>query len=258
MPAMNAVPTAPPARVPLLLLPGLLGDREAWAAVIARLPAELDIRVPAAGAGISLAATAERVLDGAPPVFALAGHSMGGRIAVEIVHRAPQRVARLALLDTGYRPLAPGDAGAAERAGRMALLELARTEGMRAMARVWVRPMVAPERLADDALIEAIVAMFARRTPEDFAGQIEAILGRRDATDVLRAIACPTLVLCGADDRWSTPAQHEEIARLVVGSRLTIVPECGHMAPMERTDAVAAALCDWLASDADSPSARAA
>ena len=86
---------------------------------------------------------------------------------------------------------------------------------MRAMARAWVQPMVHPERLADAALIEAILDMFARRTPQQFAGQIEALLARPDATDVLRAVTCPALVLCGRDDAWATPQQHEEMAALM-------------------------------------------
>ena len=161
---------------------------------------------------------AERVLADAPPTFALAGHSMGGRVALEVVRRAPGRVERLALLDTGCRARPPGAAGDGERAGRLALLASAREHGMRAMARTWVQPMVHPERLADAALIDAIVAMFARRTPQQFAGQIEALLARPDATDVLRAVACPALVLCGREDGWAPPSQHEEMAALMPGA----------------------------------------
>jgi len=150
------------------------------------------------------------------------------------------------LLDTGYRARPAGAAGDDERAGRLALLATAREQGMRAMARAWVQPMVHAERRADAALIGAILDMFERRTPAQFAGQIEALLGRPDATDVLRATTAPTLVLCGRDDGWSPPAQHEEMAMLVPGSRLAILERCGHMAPMERADAVGAALVEWL------------
>jgi pimeloyl-ACP methyl ester carboxylesterase len=190
---------------------------------------------------------AERVLADAPPTFALAGHSMGGRVALEVVRRAPGRVERLALLDTGCRARPPGAAGDGERAGRHALLASAREHGMRAMARTWVQPMVHPERLADAALIDAILAMFARRTADQFEGQIEALLARPDATDVLRAVACPVLFLCGREDGWAPPSQHEEMAALVPGARLAILDRCGHMAPMERPEAVGAALVEWLA-----------
>lgn len=230
----------------LLLLPGLLCDAAAWAPVLPHVGRAAECSIPDYADETSLGAMAERVLADAPPTFALAGHSMGGRVALEIVRRAPGRVVRLALLDTGCRARPPGAAGEAERAGRLALLATARERGMREMARTWVQPMVHPERLADDALIEAILAMFARRTPLQFAGQIEALLARPDATDVLRAVACPALVLCGREDGWAPPAQHEEMAALIPGSRLTILDRCGHMAPMERPDAVGAALAEWL------------
>ena len=183
---------------------------------------------------------AERALAEAPPTFALAGHSMGGRVALEIVRRARERVSRLALLDTGFRPRPAGAAGEDEKARRLALLALARAEGMRAMAREWVRPMVHPDRLADIALIEAILDMLERRTPAEFAGQIEALLARPDATPLLPSIRCPTLVLCGRDDAWSTLAQHEEMAARIPGARLAVVERCGHMAPMERPREVGA------------------
>ncbi len=230
----------------LLLLPGLLCDRAVWLHVLPRFGELAECRIPEYHDETSLGAMAERVLATAPPTFAVAGHSMGGRVALEIVRRAPERVERLALLDTGHRARPAGSAGDDERAGRLALLATARAQGMRAMARTWVQPMVYPERRADAALIDAILDMFERRTPAQFAGQIEALLTRPDATAVLRTIACPTLLLSGREDGWSPPAQHEEMAALIPGSRLTILEHCGHMAPMERPDAVGEALVEWL------------
>ncbi|MEP7182940.1 MAG: alpha/beta fold hydrolase [Betaproteobacteria bacterium] len=230
----------------LLLLPGLLCDRAVWAPVLPRLERSAECRVPDYADETSLSAMAQRVLRDAPPTFALAGHSMGGRVALEIVRRAPERVTHLALLDTGFRARPAGAAGEDERARRLALLALAQEQGMRAMARAWVQPMVYPARLADAALIDAVLGMFERRTPAQFAGQIEALLARPEATELLRTIACPTLVLCGRADGWSTPAQHEEVAALIPGSRLAIVEDGGHMAPMERPDAVGAAMRTWL------------
>ena len=189
----------------LLLLPGLLCDRAAWAPVLPHVRQVADCSIPDYADETSLDAMAERVLASAPPRFAVAGHSMGGRVALEVVRRAPGRVERLALLDTGYRARPAGAAGDSERAGRLALLASARERGMRDMARTWVQPMVHPERLADAALIDAILDMFARRTPLQFEGQIAALLARPDATDVLRAVACPALVLCGREDGWAPP-----------------------------------------------------
>ena len=230
----------------LLLLPGLLCDRAAWASMLPHVQRVADCSVPDYADATSLGAMAERVLASAPPRFAVAGLSLGGRVALEIVRRAPGRVERLALLDSGCHARPTGAAGDAERAGRLALLASAREHGMRTMARTWVQPMVHPERLANTVLIDAILDMFARRTPQQFAGQIEALLTRPDATDVLRSVTCPALVLCGREDAWATPPQHEEMAALIPGGRLTIIEHCGHMAPMERPEAVGAALAAWL------------
>jgi len=171
---------------------------------------------------------------------------MGGRVALEIVRRAPRRVERLALLDTGWRPLPAGAAGEEERAGRYALLALARRDGLRAMGRTWVRRMVHPERLEDATLIDAILDMIERQTCDRFEAQIEALLARPDAGPVLRSIDCPTLVLCGRQDGWSPVAQHEEIAAMIPGAALEVIDDCGHMAPMEAPARVAESILAWL------------
>lgn len=230
----------------LLLLPGLMCDAAVWAPLRPQLDAVASCSIPHYADATSLGEMAERVLADAPVTFALAGHSMGGRVALELVRRAPGRVERIALLDTGCRARAAGAAGEEEKARRYALLALARTHGVRAMAREWVRPMVHADRLADAALIDAILDMFERRTAGEFAGQIEALLARPDATALLRSLECPALVLCGRDDGWSTPAQHAEMAALIPGAHLVVVEHCGHMAPMERPREVADALLAWL------------
>ena len=241
----------------LLLLPGLLCDRASWAPAAALLGEGVDCRVLDYSAESSLAAMAEVALAAAPARFALAGHSMGGRVALEVLRRAPGRVTHLALLDTGYRSRPDGSAGDDERARRYALLELARERGMRAMGREWVRGMVHPARLADAALVDAILDMIERQTPDRYAGQIEALLARPDRTATLRAVRVPTLVGCGRDDAWSPLDQHREITALVPGARLVAFDDCGHMAPMERPDAVAGALADWLGAGAIARPARA-
>jgi pimeloyl-ACP methyl ester carboxylesterase len=260
----------------LLLLPGLLCDRASWAPVLPFLAPHADCIVPDYSAESSLEAMAERVLEAvssggsesgdrrAAPrspgplggrlaerasggsTFALAGHSMGGRVALEVLRRAPERVERLALLDTGYRSRPDGGPGDDERTRRYALLALARERGMRAMGREWMRSMVQPARLADAALVDAILDMIGRQTPDRYAGQIDALLARPDVTGLLRSIGVPTLVACGRQDAWSPLEQHEEIAALVPGCRLAVFEDCGHMAPMEQPRAVAAALVDWL------------
>jgi len=234
------------ARPTLMLLPGLTCDAAVWAPQVQALADVAQCVVPAWGLRDSLTAMAEQVLAEAPSErFALAGHSMGGRVALEVVRLAPQRVARLALLDTGAHPLAAGDAGAKERTGRMALLDIARAQGMRAMGRQWARGMVHPSRL-HTPLFDAILDMQARSSPEQFAAQQQALLKRPDAGPLLPTIGCPTLVLCGQEDSWSGPAQHQAMAAAIPGARLVIVPHCGHMCTMEQPAAVSAALRDWL------------
>jgi pimeloyl-ACP methyl ester carboxylesterase len=230
----------------LLLLPGLLCDASAWSAVASRLPGAFRAAVADYGDAHRLDEMAARVLAAAPSRFSLAGHSMGGRVALEVVRLAPERVRRLALLDTGHRARPAGAAGEDEARRRMALVGLARERGMRAMGREWVRGMVHPARLDDAGLMDAILDMIDRSTPERYAAQVEALLARPDRGDLLRRVAVPTLVGCGRDDRWSPPDQHRELAALVVGARLAFFDDCGHMAPMERPDAVAAALTGWL------------
>ena len=194
-----------------------------------------------------LSAMAALVLEQAPAErFALAGHSMGGRVALEVVRMAPERVSHLALMDTGYLPRHIGAEGEQEAAKRYALLEIARTRGVAAMAQTWVQAMVHPARLQDSALLAAIVTMFARKSADIFACQIEALLTRPDASDVLQTLRVPTLLQCGRQDSWSSPAQHEAMRALAPHAVLDVVPDAGHMAPMERPAAVATGLLRWL------------
>ncbi|MCW5667809.1 MAG: alpha/beta fold hydrolase [Piscinibacter sp.] len=222
-------------------------DGAVWADQVAALGAARTIVVPTYGELDSLGAMAEHVLTLVPPGrLAVAGHSMGGRVAFEILRRVPERVARLALLDTSYHPLPEGDAGERERAGRLALLAIAREQGMRAMAREWAQGMLHPSRLGTP-LFEAVLDMFERRTPVQFAAQIEALLARPDATALLGQIRVPTLLLCGREDGWSPPARHEFMQAHIAGARLVVLERCGHMSTMEQPAAVTAALARWLA-----------
>ncbi len=226
-----------------VLLPGLLCDREVWQAQIDAIG---PCHVADYGTLDSLQAMAEHVLATAPAgPLSVAGHSMGGRVAFEMLRQAPQRIERLALLDTSYHPLAEGEAGETERAGRMSLLATARRDGMRTMAREWALGMVHPSR-HDTPLFEAVLDMFERKTPDIFAAQINALLTRPDCGDLLGHIPCPTLLLCGRDDAWSPPARHEFMQQRIAGSRLVIVETCGHMSTMEQPEAVSRALSEWL------------
>jgi pimeloyl-ACP methyl ester carboxylesterase len=229
-----------------LLLPGLMCDGAVWAGQLDALGERVRCLVPEYGELDSLPAMAQAVLAQAPPNFVLMAHSMGGRVALEVLRAAAPRVRAVALLDTGYQARAPGPDGEREARERQVLLDLAASAGMEAMGRVWVRDMVPPARLSDAALIGSILAMVARCTPQKFAAQIRALLARPDATDVLTQIRCPTLLVCGREDTWSPPARHEAMARLIRPARLAVIEDCGHMAPMERPAEVAALLSQWL------------
>ena len=114
------------------------------------------------------------------------------------------------------------------------------------MALQWVQGMVAPCRLQDHSLIESIVQMFERKSPDVFEAQMNALLGRPDATPVLAQIRCPALILTGREDAWSPPATHQLMAGAIPNAKLVIVPDSGHMSTMEQPAAVAQAMRDWL------------
>jgi pimeloyl-ACP methyl ester carboxylesterase len=230
----------------LLLLPGLACDAELWQDQVRVFSQITPVSVADYGASDSIMKMAQVALAAAPDRFAVAGHSMGGRAAFEIMRSAPNRVAGLALLDTAYRPFAGGEAGDRETSARTSLLDMARAKGMRAMAEFWIPNIIHPDRVTDRAITGAIVDMMGRKTPEIFAAQIKALLERPDATPVLATIRCPTLVLCGREDAWSPLAAHGEMVAAIPNSQLGIIEHCGHMAPMERPAEVTSALTTWF------------
>ena len=226
----------------IYLLCGLLCDRVVWEAQASALQSAHEIRVISFEGLDSMQAMADKVLAYAPERFALAGHSMGGRVALEVYRRAPQRVERLALLDTGYEPVAPGEA---ER--RALLVDKALQEGIGAIAATWGLPMLAPANRNDPLLVQAVVDMVGRMSGPIYAGQTRALLGRPDASEVLKHVTCPAMVICGKEDGWSPPERHERMAALMPAAQLRLIDGAGHMAMMEAPGAVLAALQEWLA-----------
>jgi pimeloyl-ACP methyl ester carboxylesterase len=232
----------------LLLLPGLACDADVWRDQVRAFSPITSVSVTDYGLGDSIEKMAQVALDSAPERFAVAGHSMGGRVAFEIVRRAPERVVGLAVLDTAYRAFAGGDAGERETAARFALLEMAQTKGMRAMAEYWMKGIIHPDRITDKQLTGEIVEMMGRKSPEIFGAQIKALLERPDAAPVLATIRCPAMVLCGREDAWSPLAGHREIAAMIPNATLAVIEHSGHMAPMERPAEVTLALTNWFTS----------
>ncbi len=231
--------TADP-RPELVLLPGLLCDAALWRDQVAALEGEARVWCADLTKGETLEALAEDVLARAGPRFALAAFSLGGYVAQVIARLAPERLDRLALLDTSAKPDTP--ARAAERA---ALMRAAAAPGaFRGITDRLLARFVHPARLADADLSERIGAMTRRLGREVFLRQ--NAMARSDGTAALARLTGPLLILCGAQDAITPASDHRALADALPGSRLVIVPECGHMAPMEAPDAVTHALRDWL------------
>jgi pimeloyl-ACP methyl ester carboxylesterase len=225
----------------LLLLSGLLCDETIWSDVARRLTDRADVRIINFPDFKSIMDMAEHVLQGAPDSFALAGHSMGGRVALEVLRRAPSRVTRIALLNTGVHPRRD-----AEFESRGRLVTLARERGMAALAAEWLPPMMGASASRVAEVMPSLTAMVERQTAQSFASQTVAMLERPEAASILPTIAVPTLLLSGTADRWSPLAQHAEMQRQSRRATLVAVEDAGHMAPIEQPAAVATALAEWL------------
>lgn len=232
---------------PLVLVPGLMCDHAVWQPLMPWLANDRTCVVIDHGSANTLEQMAHQLLQEAPPQMVLAGHSMGARVALEVLRLAPERVKGVALLDTGYLPKPAGAAGEEEVSKRLRLLRIAQEKSVRAMAQEWVQGMVHPERLADAELIERILRMFERKTADIFSKQIHALLNRADGSDVLRSLRVPTLLQCGRQDAWSPPGQHADMQALATHAVFDVIEDAGHMAPMERPEAVATSMLRWLA-----------
>lgn len=231
---------------PLLLLPGLLNDARLWQGQMAGLAGLAQVSVADLTGADSIAGLAASVLAKAPAErFALAGLSMGGYVAFEIMRQAPQRVAALGLLDTSARSDTP-EATAARRN----LMQLAETD-FPAVVTTLLPRLVHPSQLEDKAIVEPIVAMAADMGKEAFYNQQRAIIGRIDSRPYLHQIKCPTLVLCGRQDLITPVDIHEELVAAIPGARLAIIEECGHLSTLCQPQRVTEALREWLSKMAD-------
>ncbi len=228
---------------PLLLLPGLLCDARIWPNEALSLTRPT-IAPMGYGEADTLTEMVDRALEGAPARISVLGHSMGGRVALEIVRRHPDRVDRLALVSTGVHLTRPGEANA-----RHALLDVGLAEGAGALVDRWLPPMVASDRSEDEALMGPLRVMCTQAGVETYRRQIAALLHRPEVERLLPTIGCPTLVLCGSQDQWSPPEQHRAIAAAIPGATLKIIDGAGHMLPAEAPDAFVAAVAEWLAAE---------
>jgi pimeloyl-ACP methyl ester carboxylesterase len=233
--------TAKNERPTILLLPGLLCDATVWASQMEALRPHAHVLAADFSQHNSLeamACSALAMVEG--PIIAV-GHSMGARVAMEMVHLAPERIQKLALIDTGVDSRREG-----EEAKRQVLVDLAYAEGMGALADRWLPPMVHADRVDDQTLLAPMKAMVMRATPEQHQRQIQALLNRPNLVPRLADITCPTLVMVGRQDRWSPLAQHEEIAARIPNAELVVIEDSGHMTLLEQPEQVSNALLRWL------------
>jgi pimeloyl-ACP methyl ester carboxylesterase len=226
-------------RQALVLVPGLSCDRHVWQAQIAGLADIADVTVGDTLHDDSIPLMASRVLDAAPERFAIAGFSMGGYVAMEIWRRAPERVMRLALVDTNAR------ADTEEQAAlRRAAIATARSRGFEHVLRGSLRQLVAPD--CPEALFEEVVQMALRVGFGSYMDQQAAIIDRADSLETLGTVTVPAMVMVGEADALTPPRLAEEMVRALPGTVYEVIADAGHMAPMEQPEAVNAAFRRWL------------
>ena len=224
-----------------MLIPGLLASARMYAAQVPQLWRAGPVMIADHTRDDSMSGIARRILGAAPARFALAGLSMGGYIAFEVLRQAPQRIAKVALLDTSARADAPE-----QTAMRRAQMTLASQGRLAEVVEQQFPRLVQRARRADVELRQLFDLMAQEVGAAGFIRQQTAILGRADSRATLGSIRCPTLVLVGEGDELTPPELAAEIAAGIPGARLTTVPQCGHMSTLEQPDEVTRALLEWL------------
>lgn len=225
---------------PLVLIPGMMCDARMWGGIAAGLGVPVIHCLPTEAD--CMAALAKALLHEAPPRFALAGLSMGGILAMEVLRQAPDRVERLALLDTNPRAEAPE-----VQARREPQIARARAGGLARVMRDEMKPNYLAAGPGQPAVLDLCMDMALSLGPEVFARQSRALRDRPDQQATLAAFTGPALVLMGAEDRLCPLDRHQLMHKLMPQSRLVILPGAGHLPPLERPQETAAALRDWLA-----------
>lgn len=226
---------------PTLLVPGLLCSEEIFGPQLPVLWPHGPVMIANTLHGDTLVQMAAQILATAPPTFALAGVSMGGYLAFEILRQAPQRVSRLALICTSARPDTPE-----QSAGRRKMVAQARAVGFERFCALGADALTHPSRKGDPELNAISARMGLAVGMEGFARQTEAVIARPDSRPLLSAITVPTAIIVGDADPLTPPALSKEMAGLIPQARLTIAKDCGHVVTLERPAELNAALAAWL------------
>ena len=221
-------------------MPGLTCTARLYAPQLAALWPHGPVTVADHRRDADMAAIAARILKDAPPRFALAGLSMGGYIAFAMLRQAPERIAKLALLDTSARPDTPEQTAGREKLSAMA------EAGAERDRRSLIPRFLHRKHQSDEALKRIVRQMAADTGAEAFVRQQRAIMSRPDSRPLLASIRCPTLVVVGDGDELTPPELAREICAGISGARLVVVPDCGHLSTIEKPEAVNAALAEWL------------
>lgn len=228
--------------LPLLLLPGMMCDARLFAPQLGAFSSQRPVMVAPLTGRDTIEALATDILSHAPPRFALAGLSMGGIVAMEIIARAPDRVTHLALLDTN-----PSAEPPARAAARLPQIDAVRAGDLRRVMRDEMKPNYLSDGPRKGKILDLCMAMAETLGPEVFIQQSQALAIRPDQCDALRAVTAPTLVLCGEDDTLCPPARHEMLRDLIPDAELTVVKGAGHLPVLEQPEMTNAALTNWLA-----------
>jgi pimeloyl-ACP methyl ester carboxylesterase len=227
--------------LPLVLMPGLTCTARLYEPQIAALWPFGPVMVADHRRDDDIAAIAARILTDAPPRFALAGLSMGGYIAFAMLRQAPERIAKLALLDTAARADTPE-----QTEGRKMQIAMAQSGRYGEIPGLAIPRYLNAKHQRDERLTAIVRQMIAETGPEAFVRQLQAIMSRPDSRPLLASIRCPTLVLVGDADVATPPELNKEIADGIPGAKLVVIPDSGHLATIEQPEAVNAALVEWL------------
>ena len=224
----------------VILIPGLVSDHLVWSHLAEALAPSCPVVTAELTEGDNIRDWAAGLLARHEGPLLAVGHSMGGRVALEMARQAPDRMAGLVLANTGHGPKKAG-----EEEKRHAMIALAHRD-IEAMIDSWLPGMLAADRVADESVAAPLAAMVRRAGAAVHERQIRALLDRPDATAYLGAITCPVLAVAADADRWSPIPQHQEIVAAVPDARLVVIEGAGHFAPVERPAAVTQAILQWI------------